>query len=153
MDTAGFFAKIRQQQQKQNPVPQRNQELPWWQDQTYTGKQAEQEPVVETEHDFSKATSLSQKNNCPNCNSSDFMKPSSSAAARCFSCGFTQGRELNNLDTINIMSSDAKTVKIKQTADGGAQKYRARISKNADEIRQANQELEQSLIGRSYIDS
>lgn len=162
MDTSAFFARKRQELQASSPQSHGHaaNTVPWWQDPEYTRSNRDQptEPIetVNEQHDFSRADHLrSSSSNCPNCNSASFMKPSASAAARCFDCGYIQGREVNDLDTLNIMapSTEARTLKVRQTADGGAQKYRARISRNASDIRQANAELEQSYTGRMHSDS
>jgi hypothetical protein len=161
MDTSTFFQKKRQEQQKQNPSPNYQGNLPWWQDPDYTRSNRDRptqpiETVKDSNHDYSRADHLkSNTGNCPNCGSGSFVKPGASAAARCFDCGYISGREVNDLDTMNIMAlnGDAKTLHVKQTADGGAQKYRARISRDANAIRLANAELEQSYTGKAHVDS
>jgi hypothetical protein len=157
MDTSAFFARKRQELQKnQPPSNSRPLDRVWWQEDTLNEHRKDFTPkeVIDDNHDFSRAEHLKKSGKCPNCNSTSFMKPSSSGAARCFDCGYIEGRQVNDLDTLNIMSSqDAKTLHVKQTADGGAQKYRARISRDANEIRMANAELEQSANGKAYVDS
>jgi ribosomal protein S27AE len=160
--TANFFQKKRQQLQKENPqLFSQKSNLPWWQDANYTQSNRDRptEPmdaVDDGQHDYSRADSLkSNAGNCPNCASSSFMKPSSSAAARCFDCGYIQGREVNDLNTLDVTISEvaAPRLQVKQTADGGAQKYRGRFSKSGNELRMASAELEQSANGKAYIDS
>jgi hypothetical protein len=161
MDTSTFFQKKRQEQQKQNPSQRLPGDIkPWWQDPDYTksNKDRPTEPMeaVDDNRDFTRADHLrSGSGNCPNCNSTSFIKPSASSTARCFDCGYIDGRQVNDLDTLNILapSVEARTLHVKQTADGGAQKYRARISRNGDEIRMANAELEKSFAGKAYVDS
>lgn len=155
MDTSAFFARKRQELQ---PVqPQRQNNLPWWQDPDRSGAKPQQEQIIpqDSDHDYSRADHLkSHTGNCPHCGSASYMKPSSSGAARCFDCGYISGRQVNDLDTMNIMAADsAQTLHVKQTADGGAQKYRTRIGKSGADIRMANAELEQSAQGKAYIDS
>jgi hypothetical protein len=162
MDTSKFFQVKRQESQKNNPqLPRLPGDVkPWWQDASYTqsNRDRDTQPLetVDDKHDFSRADHLRSGNNiCPNCGSTSFVKPSASVASRCFDCGYIDGRQVNDLDTMNIMSlnGDAATLKVKQTADGGAQKYRARISRNAAEINKANAELEAVHNGKAYVDS
>jgi hypothetical protein len=159
--TTRFFDKKRQELQKNlPPSPSRSLDRPWWQDPDYT-KPDNRVPTDEPQmadgvHDFSRADHLkSNRGNCPNCGSTSFVKPGASAAARCFDCGYIEGRQVNDLDTLNIMapSSEARTLHVRQTADGGAHRYRARIGRSASDINRANAELEQSAQGKAYVDS
>src|SRR5215469_17891550 len=98
MDTSAFFAKKRQELQRNNPQASKIPDTPWWQDPELS-KSRSHEPAEPTgmPSDFSKANHLrGSKPNCPNCGSEDSMKPTSSTAARCFDCGYIQGREVND---------------------------------------------------------
>src|SRR5579859_7151424 len=136
MDTSAFFARKRQEQQQQNPSRKlSNDTKPWWQDTNYTQPEISEKVNDSATSPSHPSRSIRNDGNCPNCNSGSFVKPSSTSAARCFDCGFIEGRQVNDLDTLNIMSpsADARVLHVRQTADGGAHKYRARISRNAAE--------------------
>src|SRR5580692_5774847 len=49
-------------------------------------------PLTADEHDFSKARSNRQKSACPECDSGNYMKVTPASAARCFECGYVDGR-------------------------------------------------------------
>lgn len=163
-----FWDRKRAQLQQEGKLPVPRQPVTshgaWWQDEqsehnpalkSYNGLAATpvSQQVPNDNHDYSKATHLkSSAGNCPNCNSGDYVKPSASTAARCWNCGYIDGRQVNDLDTMPI-TADVKTVSVRQTADGGAQKYRARISTSPAELARAGMELEQSFIGRARVDS
>jgi len=162
MNATGFWEKKRQELQSQGKLPTpRHEPVPntvWWSDDNSSERQARRGQLTELpdsyqEHDYSRATHLhSKEGNCPNCNSANYMKPSSSGAARCWNCGYINGRQVNDLDTMSVIA-DVHTVKVRQTEDGGASKYRARIGKTAAEIAAVNRELELSNMGKSYVDS
>ena|ERR1700728_2284425 len=158
-----FWERKKQQLQQEGKLPAPRQPVTshgaWWQDEQPVPKQNDnpmQSPlhaVSADGHDFSKATHLSSKaGNCPNCGSGDYVKASASTAARCWACGYIDGRQVNDLDTLPI-SADVRTVAVRQTADGGSAKSRIRISRNPAELARASMELEQSFIGRARVDS
>jgi len=154
-----FWAKKRQQLEQEGKLPTYQPQPitrgPWWEgdDRAHqTVQQTQQADPDTTHHDFSRADSLRSKvGNCPNCNGTNFVKPTSSSAARCWNCGYIEGRQVNDLDTFALGES-TNTLSIRQTADGGAQKYRARMSHSASDLAQANMELEASLLGKAKID-
>lgn len=150
-----FWTRKRQELQSQGILPplRPSRLTPWWQDPEYTkpGNRvpAEEIHIADGVHDFSEAHHLRDKSgNCPNCGSSDYMSPSASAATRCFSCGYTHGRQVNDLDTMAI-TADVKTVKVKQAASAEG----VRMGTSAAEINKANYTLALSENGKSYIDS
>lgn len=103
--------------------------------------------VGEKHHDFSKAMHLRDKSgNCPNCGSTDFVSPSASHATRCFACGYIQGRQVNDLDTMAI-TADVKTVNVRQAQSA----HGTRIGTSAADIAQANRNLALSEVGKGHI--
>ena len=153
-----FWTKKRQELQSQGklPPPQPSRLIPWWQDPDYT-KPDRQLPEQQTQpedsnHDFSRAEHLKSKSgNCPNCNSSNYAQgPDTRTVTRCFDCGYTGGRRVNDLDTMNIMSSgSARTLNVRQSASAEG----IRMGTSSAEINAANYKLALSEQGKSYIDS
>jgi hypothetical protein len=73
------------------------------------------------------------------------MKPSATISARCFDCGYTAGRQLNELELPGIASPDATRLKVKQLDSGG------HFGRSAAEIAQNNAVLEQSAHGKAKV--
>lgn len=164
MDSSDFWSKKRLQLQQQGKLPQPRQEPvktsgPWWADeptQPATKESGMVTGVVEgtahlieqQEHDFSKAMHLKDKSgHCPNCTSGNFMNTSASYAARCFDCGYTQGRELNDLDVF-ALSPDAQTINVKQTRSAQGKREGTSLA----DINAANAVLERSAQGKATIE-
>lgn len=157
MTSETFWARKRQELQQQGKLPQQRPATSygggaWWSE-TQSGSNPEQvmqqEQEHEPKHDFSKAMHLkSNDGNCPNCNSGDYVKPSASAAARCFQCGYIQGRDVNDLNTFAAVA-DVQTVKVRQTASAQG----VRMGKSLAEINATNAALEKSAQGKARIDN
>lgn len=96
-------------------------------------------------HDVSRAEHLRQKDRCPECGSGDYFKTSAATAARCWTCGHVEGRRLNEPNMPSIVSTDARTLQIRQTQGGG------HFGRTAEEIHHNNAILEQSAQGRTNI--
>jgi hypothetical protein len=132
---------------RQEPIP--SSPGAWWAEGTRIIPQPREQQEQPNQHDFSKAAHLRQRNNsCPNCASEDFVKPSSSSAARCFSCGYIEGRDIKDLNTFAAMPS-ARTIQVRQTASA----HGARMGTSVAEINAANASLEASSQGKAHIDS
>lgn len=157
-----FWQKKREQLQQQGKLPQPRQEPvrngPWW-DETgnITRQPIDNQPQQqydsnqEPQHDFSKATHLQSKaGSCPNCGSGDYVKPSATVAARCWNCGYIDGRQVNDLDTF-VALQDAKTIQVKQTASAHGIKLGSTPDKN--QMALLNAQLEASANGKVLIDS
>lgn len=82
------------------------------------------------------------------------MKPSASAATRCFSCGYVDGRQLNDPDLMSgiVNPSSVQTLHVRQTADGGdirtGGRDRRHMGGSAADIAYNNSLLEKSAQGR-----
>ncbi len=57
---------------------------------TYTSPQT---PVPMPTYNPAQAKSTTQTNRCPSCDSGNFMKANQNAAARCYNCGYVEGRD------------------------------------------------------------
>jgi transposase-like protein len=103
------------------------------------------QPVILDANAARAAKLQSAKGSCPNCGSGNYVQPPDTRMAmRCFDCGFTSGRQVNDLDTFAIAPPDGRTVHVKQVESLMGPRY----GRTAAEIAQANAILEQSLIGR-----
>lgn len=159
---ADFWEKKREQLQQQGKLPQPRQEPvrngPWWDESgNITRQRVDNQPQEnydsreEPRHDFSKATHLQSKvGNCPNCGSGDYVKSSPTIAARCWNCGYIDGRQVNDLDTF-VALQDAKVIKVKQSGAAHGIKLGSVADKN--QIGMLNAQLEQSALGKAQIDS
>lgn len=112
---------------------------PWWRvvpDQP-TSQQMPQQ-VDDRQHDFSKAVSNRQNSRCPNCDSGNFMKVTSSTAARCWECGYVEGREIADVGRPLGNTSDggparnARQVQNVRILDGQGRDTGQRISSNGN---------------------
>lgn len=146
MKSADFWNKKRQEMQPQQPVTNRllSHNSAWWQENQMQAPQIQQQ--LPDEHDFSKATSLKSLDKCPNCYSGNYVKSSASVAARCFDCGYIDGRQVNDLDTMAI-TADVATVKVRQAASA----HGSRIGHTAASINEANANLARSEQGKGTI--
>lgn len=163
-----FWSRKKQELQDSGelPSPRRSEPVsgPWWADGTTLLQQrqnaAERQPEGRIEpsdgldgHDVSKASHLRASSNCPRCGKTDFMKVSASVAPRCFSCGYVEGRQLNdeNLMSGIVDPSTVNTLKVKQTADGGGSRDSRHMGGSVAEIAHNNALLEQSAQGKANI--
>jgi hypothetical protein len=171
-----FWERKRQELIQKGELPQARPEPisgPWWQyPGNHTGQQQKtpqngsqgrtegtvRDGIVDG-HDVSKAMHLKSSSVCPMCHSGGegdkrpgLMKPSASAATRCLSCGYVEGRCINedNLMT-GITVRDVPTLKVKQTADGGSRKDSTHLGASVADILYNNAILERSLEGRTTI--
>ena len=103
MSNADWYArKFREQQQQQEPtptgpLPPTPVRMPEVQSPgtpvpmpTY---QSPQTPVPMPTYNPSQARSTSQTGRCPSCGSGNFLKANPNAAARCYECGYVDGRD------------------------------------------------------------
>ena len=158
-----FWERKRQELQKEGKLPQPRPEpvrapgQPWWAEGSTLVPQPPQASqdaspgrAEGTEgRDFSRAMHLrSKEGSCPMCSSSEFMRPSATAAARCFACGYVQGREVNDLAVFSVASPDAATIRVRQVE--AAHGYKP--GNSVADINAANAALESSAIGKARID-
>jgi len=114
---------------------------PWWAEGTKILPEDRNTPQRPSEP----RTGRTDEAACPHCRSGNYMKPSSSISARCFDCGYTSGRQLNELELPGIASPEAATLKVKQIQSGG------HFGRSTAEIAQNNAALEQSAQGRAKL--
>lgn len=164
-----FWTRKRQELQAKGELPQARTEPTrvgtWWDEEGHiTGTKATPEPVnyydpkesyslatglLDSSRDFSKATHLKSKaGDCPNCGSGDYVKPSALVVARCWNCGYTEGRVTNDLDTFVAMP-DARTLSVRQLDGAHGIKLGSRPDKN--EMAYMNAQLEASASGKAMV--
>lgn len=140
-----FWTKKREELQQKGELPKpalppRQSSAPWW---------AEGTRILPEQRSVPQEASQSRTRPtgpfCPFCQSENYMKPSSSMAARCFDCGHVEGRTLNEPNLPGISSPDAATLKVKQIQQGG------HFGRNVAEINANNAALEQSAQGRAKL--
>jgi hypothetical protein len=138
-----FWTRKKEELQEQGvipvPRPQPDFHGPWWQV-APEARQAAQQPQGP-----SQPPTGASGTQCPHCSSGNYMKPSPSISARCFDCGYTAGRQLNELELPGIASPDANKLKVKQIDTGG------HFGRSVAEINHNNQVLEQSASGRAKL--
>jgi hypothetical protein len=156
-----FWQAKREQLQKEGKLPSARPEPvangPWWSQgisipgvtqQPQVPAQDTYSPVVTPELDPNAARVARHQaasGNCPGCGSGNYVQPPDTRmAARCFDCGYTAGRQTNDLETFAVAPPDGRTVHVKQTASSQG----TRLGRTAAEIAQANQAVEQSYLGR-----
>ena len=144
-----FWTRKREELQQKGELPKPHVPVtqsngPWW---AYPEQTATQEPNVPQQpaQSHTGPRPRPSEGSCPHCQSGNYMKPSSSMAARCFDCGYTDGRQLNELNLPGIASPDAATLKVKQIQQGG------HFGSSVQEINQNNAVLEQSAQGRTKL--
>ncbi len=138
-----FWSRKKEELQEQgvipSPKPQPHFHGPWWQ----------VAPVVRLDEKQPQGPPQSHARPsgpaCPHCHSGNYAKPSSSIAARCFDCGYTEGRQLNKLNLPGIATPDARTLKVKQIDTS------AHFGRSVAEINQNNAVLEQSAQGKTKV--
>jgi hypothetical protein len=97
MSTSQDFWARKEAKNNPQPLPVPQSDQPWWRivpQQSVNQQMPAQQEVEERGHDFSKAASRKQSSRCPECDSGNFMKVTSSTAARCWECGYVEGREI-----------------------------------------------------------
>lgn len=151
------------------PGPVRASE-PWWADGTsllQTRARGPENPLqgqlelpgTVDGHDVSRAMHLKASSECPMCYAGrpgdkkpGLMRPLPSSVARCMSCGYAEGRQLNDPDMLSsAVVSDVATLNVKQTPDGGSRKNSTHLGATGADIAYNNAVLEQSLTGKVTI--
>jgi len=143
---SNFWERKREELQREGVIPAPKPSVvsrdgPWWAD-PGNHKTA---PVQEAQRPLQPREGESRQLLCPHCHSDNYMKPSSSVSARCFDCGYTSGRQLNELELPGIASPDATRLKVKQLPSQG------HFGRSVAEINANNAALEQSAHGKTKI--
>lgn len=163
-----FWSRKKEELQAKGELPpsKRSEPVsgPWWSEGTTLLQQRQNEAQSQPEsrtgpsdgldgHDVSKAAHLRASSNCPRCNKTDFMKVSAATAPRCFSCGYVEGRQLNdeNLMSGIVDPSSVNTLKVRQTSDGGGARDARHMGGSAADIAYNNAILERSAQGKAQI--
>lgn len=151
------------------PEPVRASEGPWWAEGTQLHQPQQIEPQRPAQghiagtvdgHDVSKAAHLKAESYCPMCGAGGpgketlpgIMKPNATAAARCGSCGYVEGRGINTDGVISSISvSGVETKSIRQTADGGSRQNSTHMGASAADMAYNEAILRQSESGRVLI--
>ena len=140
-----FWSRKREELQKEGVIPTprpsvMKQDGAWWMtDSNLRGNPQEPQNPPQPRPGETRQTS------CPHCHSENYMKPSASITARCFDCGYTAGRELNELELPGIAPPDANKLKVKQLPSQG------HFGRSKAEINQNNAALEQSAQGKAKL--
>jgi len=140
----GFWERQAAKQRLANPTPGTVNEgrpltpkvdRPWWDMNVPTSSVPVSQPEVPQEHDFSKATNLKQRMTCPDCGGNNYWKVTPSTAARCFECGYVDGRQIADINRPIGRTSDGSIGnKTRQTDSGGrvVNNYHGNISTAAE---------------------
>lgn len=139
-----FWSRKKAELEQTGQIPSKQRSEPisgaWWQEPVSDTRETSKEPQRPSEG----RTELSG-NPCPNCHSGNYHKPTPSTAARCFDCGYVDGRQLNEPNLSSIVSTGVPSVRTKQLASGG------HFGSSVAEINHNNAVLERSAQGREKI--
>lgn len=155
------------------PGPVKALEGPWWAEGSsllQTRNRAPENPLqgelelpgVVDGHDVSKAAHIKAQSVCPSCGAggpasdpklTGLMKATPSTAAQCGSCGYVEGRKINDDGIMSgiLNPSSVRTLNVKQTGDGGTNKNSTHLGATAADIAYNLAILRQSEDGKVII--
>jgi hypothetical protein len=141
-----FWSRKRDELQAKGELPVPRSEPvsgPWWAHGTNLLPRQEIEP----QQPVQRRAEAPREGGCPNCQSGDYSRATSSTAARCFDCGYVQGRQLNapNMPS-GLLSSGAQTLQVRQLGSQGGH-----FGRSVAEINANAAVLEQSANGRTKL--